>query len=67
MKTIEQFNAEMEAHRRKTVGNTKRLEPDEGGHYPCPYCERVLTPIFRMWIPRVTDYICSFCKIGFKV
>jgi len=46
-----------------------KLEPNEGGNYPCPYCERILTPILREWMkpPRVTDYVCHRCKIGFKV
>jgi len=43
------------------------LEPNEYGNYLCPYCNRVLTPIFRVWLCKVTDYICHWCQIGFDV
>jgi len=44
-----------------------KLEPDKNGNYPCPYCNHTLTPIFREWIPAITDYICHHCQIGFKI
>ena len=46
-----------------------KLEPNGYGNYPCPYCSFILTPIVRVWMkpPRVTDYICHRCQIGFKV
>ena len=44
-----------------------KLEPNESGNYPCPYCNHILTPIFRVWLLRVTDYICHWCQIGFKI
>jgi len=48
-----------------------KLEPNEHGNYPCPYCGKddgyVLTPIVREWMdpPRI-DYVCHRCKIMFK-
>lgn len=47
--------------------NIMKLEPDMNGHLLCPYCFRILTPIVREWIPAITDYICHWCQIGFKV
>ena len=46
-----------------------KLEPNEHGNYLCPYCDHALTPILREWLkpPRVTDYVCHWCKIGFEV
>lgn len=46
-----------------------KLEPGEGGNFPCPYCGHYLIEIVREWMnpPRVTDYICHHCQIGFKV
>jgi len=44
-----------------------KLEPNESGNYPCPYCNHTLTPIFKVWLHCVTDYICHTCQIGFKV
>lgn len=46
-----------------------KLEPNEYGNYPCPHCDFILTPILREWMnpPRITDYICHRCKIGFKI
>ena len=44
-----------------------KLEPDKNGNYPCPYCFHILTPIFAEWLLRVTDYICHWCQIGFKI
>jgi len=44
-----------------------RLEPNEHGNYPCPYCGYILTAIFREWLPGITDYICHHCQIGFKI
>jgi len=44
-----------------------KLEPNEHGNYPCPYCSYILTPILREWIPAITDYICHRCQIGFDV
>ena len=43
------------------------LIPNESGNYPCPYCNHTLTPIFREWLLAITDYICHWCKIGFKI
>ena len=43
------------------------LEPDENGNYICPYCTRTLISILREWLRKVTDYICHWCQIGFKV
>lgn len=45
------------------------LEPNEYGNMPCPYCDKIFTPILREWMkpPRVTDYICHWCKMGFKI
>jgi len=44
-----------------------KLEPNEHGNYLCPYCTYALTPIFREWIPAITDYICHHCQIGFQI
>ena len=46
-----------------------KLEPNEYGNYPCPYCNFILTPILREWMnpPAVTDYVCHRCQIGFKM
>ena len=40
---------------------------DKNGHYHCPHCDRIVTPIFRVWLLRVTDYVCHHCQIGFKI
>jgi len=49
--------------------SVKRLEPNKYGNYPCPYCGHILTGIYREWTkpPRITDYICHWCKRGFRV
>lgn len=46
-----------------------KLEPNKHGNYPCPHCENTLTPILREWMrpPRVTDYVCHKCKVGFDI
>ena len=44
-----------------------KLESDENGNYLCPHCTRVLTPILKIWLNKVTDYICHWCKIRFNV
>ena len=44
-----------------------RLEPNEHGNFLCPYCSFTLTPIFRVWLNQVTDYICHRCKKGFEI
>lgn len=43
------------------------LEPNEHGNLICPYCSFVLTPIFRVWVNKVTDYICHRCQKRFKI
>ena len=46
-----------------------KLEPDANGHFQCLYCSHSLVPILREWMdpPKVTDYICHRCQIGFKI
>lgn len=44
-----------------------KLTPNEHGNYPCPHCTHILTPIFRVWLLIITDYICHYCQIGFKI
>lgn len=45
----------------------EKLELDEYGNYPCPYCNNILTPILREWMPAITDYICHHCQKGFRI
>jgi len=42
------------------------LKPNEDGNYPCPHCDRVLTPIFRVSLLHI-DYFCHKCKIMFRM
>lgn len=44
-----------------------KLNPNENGNFPCPYCGNILTAIFKEWLQYVTDYICHRCQKGFKV
>ena len=44
-----------------------KLEPNEHGNYPCPYCTHILTAIIKVWIPEISDYICHRCQIGFEI
>lgn len=44
-----------------------KLNPNEHGNYPCPYCGYILTAIFKVWVLAVTDYICHRCQKGFKI
>ena len=45
------------------------LVPTEHGNFSCPYCDHILTSIFREWmdLPVVIGYICHWCQIGFKI
>ena len=40
-----------------------KIEPNEWGKYPCPYCDRILTVVVREWMdPPQMDYVCHKCK-----
>ena len=43
------------------------LNPTETGHFQCPYCGKIMTPIFNEKLLKITDYICHWCKKGFEV
>lgn len=44
-----------------------KLIPNQYGNYPCPYCKRILTPIFSVWLNKVTVYVCHKCQKGFGI